>query len=89
MTVADAYPINYGYSQQVVTDAVFESLMPLYSLYRRSRVGCVTEQIQWNIITYDTNGNPLISGCAASSCRIMTAGEAEPRRHCPLWRLRL
>ncbi len=70
MTVADADPMNYQYAQQVVTDAVFESLMPLYcALPENSGVGCVTKQVQWNIITYDTNGNPLISGCAASGCQ--------------------
>jgi hypothetical protein len=29
MTVADANPANFQYAQQVVTDAVFESLTPL------------------------------------------------------------
>ena len=62
-------PGNWQNAQQIATDAVFESLMPLYcALPENSGVGCVTSQVQWNIITYDTNGNPLISGCAASGC---------------------
>jgi hypothetical protein len=76
MTVADASPTNFAYAQQIVTDAVFESLMPLYcALPENSGVGCVTNQVQWNIMTYDTNGNPLISGCAASGCGLHGCGE--------------
>lgn len=68
-TVADADPSNFENAQQVATDAVFESLMPLYcALAGNSGAGCVTNRVQWNIVTYDTNGNPMISGCAASGC---------------------
>jgi hypothetical protein len=76
MTVADADPANFQYAQQVVTDAVFESLMPLYcALPGNSGVGCVTNRVQWNIITYDINGRSMISGCAASGCQFHYCGE--------------
>jgi hypothetical protein len=68
-TVADANPANLQYARQILTDAIFESLMPVYcALPENSGVGCVTNRVQWNIITYDTNGNPLISGCPTSGC---------------------
>jgi hypothetical protein len=67
MTVADADPMNWTNAQRLVTDAVFESLMPLYCALPKTN--CVTDSVQWNIITYDTNGNPEISGCAASGCQ--------------------
>jgi hypothetical protein len=67
MTVADADPTDWQYAKQVVTDAVFSSLMPLYC--DLPKTGCITDRVQWNIITYDVNGNPLISGCAASGCQ--------------------
>jgi hypothetical protein len=66
MTVADASPTNWAYAQRVVTDAIFETLMPLYCGLPQN--GCVTNLVQWGIITYDVNGQPLISGCAASGC---------------------
>ncbi|MGH7951313.1 MAG: Ig-like domain-containing protein [Limisphaerales bacterium] len=67
-TVADADPMNWTNAQRLVTDAIFESLMPLYCALPKT--GCVTDSVQWNIITYDTNGNPRISGCAASGCQL-------------------
>jgi hypothetical protein len=77
MTVADANPGNWPNALQIVTDAVFESLMPLYcALPENSGVGCVTNRVQWNIITYDTNGNSMISGCAASGCQYHYCGES-------------
>ncbi len=78
MTVADADPANFQHAQQIVTDAVFESLMPLYcALPENSGVGCVTNRVQWNIITYETNGNSMISGCAASGCDYHYCGGGE------------
>jgi hypothetical protein len=59
-TIADADPMDYQGAQQLVTDAVFESLMPLYC--GLPQVGCVTNRVQWNLITYDAGGNPKISG---------------------------
>jgi hypothetical protein len=67
MTVADADPTDWTNAQRLVTDAIFESLMPFYCALPKT--GCVTDSAQWNIITYDTNGNPMISGCAASGCQ--------------------
>jgi hypothetical protein len=69
MTVADADPTDWQYAQQVVTDAIFESLMPLYCALPETTNNCVTNFVQWGIITYDVNGNPLISGCASSGCQ--------------------
>ena len=78
MTVADANPGNWQNAQQVVTDAVFEFLMPLYcALPENSGVGCVTNRVQWNIITYNANGSPHTSGCAASGCQYHYCGESE------------
>jgi len=37
-------------------------------LPRGTGVGCVTNRVQWNIIAYDADGNPKVSGCAASGC---------------------
>jgi hypothetical protein len=77
MTVADANPTNWQNAQQIVTDAIFESLMPLYcALPENSGVGCVTNRVQWKIITYDTNGNSMITGCAASGCQYHYCGES-------------
>ena len=56
-------PGELGDAQQVATDAVFESIMPLYC--GLPKVGCVTDSVQWNIITYEANGSPSTSGCAA------------------------
>jgi len=69
MTVADANPWDFQHAQQVVTDAIFSSLMPLYCALPETTNNCVTDRVQWGIITYDVNGNPLISGCAASGCQ--------------------
>ena len=63
MTVADADPNNYAAAQQLATDAVFESLMPLYCrLVGNATQGCVTNRVQWNVMTYDAGGNYQISG---------------------------
>src|SRR4051794_22653270 len=62
MTVADADPLDFGNARAVVTDAVFESLMPLYCNLPKTANNCVGNSVQWNIITYDVNGNPRISG---------------------------
>jgi hypothetical protein len=43
--------------------------MPLYCALPRTATNCITDQVQWNIITYDVNGNPVTSGCAASGCQ--------------------
>jgi hypothetical protein len=70
LTVADADPRNWSLAQELVTDEVFESIMPLYcALPENSGIGCVSDSVQWNIVTYDTNGNPVASGCAASGCQ--------------------
>jgi len=67
MTVADGDPLDYRAAQQLVTDAIFESLMPLYcALPRHSGSGCVTNRVQWGIETYDAGGNPKESGSPAS-----------------------
>src|SRR6185312_1132065 len=67
MTVADADPNDFQNAQQLVNDAVFESLMPLYCALPKTK--CVTDSVQWGILTYGTNGNVIISGCAASGCQ--------------------
>jgi hypothetical protein len=77
MTVADASPTNFALAQQVVTDAIFQTLMPLYCNLPRNSKNCVTDSVQWNIITYDANGQPLISGCAASGCQLHSCGDFE------------
>src|SRR5262245_29527414 len=49
-TVASGDPRDYENAQRVVTDAVFESLMPLYCGLRRGAGSpCVTNSVQWNI----------------------------------------
>ena len=68
MTVADADPRNFAAAQQLATDAVFESLMPLYCALPRTTNNCVTNRVQWAVETYDAGGNATISGCAASGC---------------------
>jgi len=69
MTVADGNPTDPGAAQQLVTDAVFEFLMPRYcALPRNTGFGCVTNYVQWGIETYDAGGNPKISACAVSGC---------------------
>jgi len=69
MTVAMGDPLDFQAAQQIVTDAIFESLMPSYcALARHSGTGCVTNRVQWAIETYDAGGNPKMSGCAASGC---------------------
>ena len=77
MTVADANPTDWDYAQQVVTDAIFESLMPLYCGLPETTNNCVTDSVQWNIITYDVNGQPLTSGCAASGCEMRSCAGFE------------
>lgn len=72
-TIADGDPLNYQAAQQIVTDSIFESLMPLYCGLPDN--GCVTNRVQWNLLTYDAGGNPKISGSPLSGggfhyCRI-------------------
>ena len=81
MTVADADPTDWTNAQRLVSDAIFESLMPLYCALPKT--GCVTDSVQWNIITYATNGNPMTSGCAASGCQ---SHSCEASRHQPICR---
>ena len=69
MTIADANPFNFTNAQQLATDAIFESLMPLYCALPATTNNCVTNYVQWGIITYDANGHPVSSGCAASGCQ--------------------
>jgi hypothetical protein len=64
MTVADGDPLDYQTAQQFATDAVFQSLMSLYCQLPRSR--CVTNRVQWNLLTYDAGGNPKVSGSPTS-----------------------
>jgi hypothetical protein len=67
MTVADADPNNYPAAQQLATDAVFETLMPLYcGLVGKATRGCVENRVQWNLMTYDAGGNYRISGSPVS-----------------------
>src|SRR6266446_4446677 len=68
MTVADADPRDFATAQQLVTDSVFESLMPMYCALDRTTNNCVTNRVQWAVETYDAGGNATISGCAASGC---------------------
>src|ERR1035437_9544124 len=70
MSVADADPANWPNAQQVATDAIFTLLMPLYCDLPITASNCITRQVQWSIITYDVNGNPVTSGCAASGCQL-------------------
>ncbi|HXJ60638.1 MAG TPA: hypothetical protein VNU68_28660 [Verrucomicrobiae bacterium] len=63
-TIADGDPMDYTAAQQIVTDAIFQSLMPLYC--ELPDVGCVTNRVQWNLMTYDAGGNPRISGSPLS-----------------------
>lgn len=63
-TISDGDPMNYSAAQQIVTDTIFQSLMPLYC--DLPDVGCVTNRVQWNLITYDAGGNPRISGSPLS-----------------------
>ena len=58
MTVARGDPTNFVAAQQIVTDAIFESLMPLYC----ALPVCGGNRVQWNVLTYDANGNPKVSG---------------------------
>jgi len=67
MTVADGDPLDYQTAQLFATDAVFESLMPFYcDLAQASTNDCVTDRVQWNLLTYDAGGNPKVSGSPAS-----------------------
>jgi hypothetical protein len=65
-TVADGDPLNYQLAQQLVTDAIFESLMPLYCGLPRGN--CVTNRVQWGIQTFDVNGNSRMGFCPTSGC---------------------
>ena len=65
-TVADADPTDYAGAQQLVTDDVFESLMPIYCGLPANTNTCVTNRVQWNLMTYDAGGNPRISGSPLS-----------------------
>ncbi|MEI7938752.1 MAG: immunoglobulin domain-containing protein [Verrucomicrobiota bacterium] len=69
MSVADANPLNWQNAQQVAADGVFSFLMPFYCALPSTGSNCLMDQVQWNIITYDANGNPVTSGCAASGCQ--------------------
>jgi len=67
MTVADGDPLDYAAAQRVVTDAIFESLMPRYcGLSTGNTNTCVTDRVQWNLLTYDAGGNPRMSGSPTS-----------------------
>ena len=46
MTIADGVPTNFAYAQQVATDAIFESLMPLYCALPETTNNCVTDSVQ-------------------------------------------
>jgi hypothetical protein len=81
MTVADADPTDWTNAQRLVTDAIFKSLMPLYCALPKT--GCVTDSVQWNIITYGTNGNPMTSGCAASGCQSHSCEAVPPPTNLP------
>ena len=84
MTVADADPGDFAQAQQAATDAIFESLMPLYCALPRTTKNCVSDDVQWGIITYDVNGRPLISGCAASGCESRSCAGGTPQIHLPV-----
>jgi hypothetical protein len=43
MTVADADPTDFSHAQEVVTNAIFESLMPLYCAFPETTNNCVTK----------------------------------------------
>src|ERR1039458_3993512 len=43
--------------------------MPLYCALPQTTNNCVTNFVQWGIVTYDVNGHPMTSGCAASGCQ--------------------
>ncbi len=64
MTVADGDPLDLQAAQRVATDAVFESLMPLYCGLPPGN--CVTNRVQWNILTYDSGGNVRMSASPTS-----------------------
>jgi len=69
MTVANGDPMDIDAARRLATDEIFASLMPLYcALPRGTGPGCVTDQVQWNILTYDANGKPAVLACAASGC---------------------
>jgi len=79
MTVADGDPLDYEAAQRVVTDAIFESLMPLYcALARNPTAGCVRNRVQWNLLTYDAGGNPMISGSPTSGPGLHSVGPCSP-----------
>ena len=86
-TVADADPLDFSNAQQVVTDTIFQSLMPLYCALPKDAANCVSDTVQWNIITYDVNGHPLISGCAASGCEYHSCTGANTETVAPLLRI--
>jgi hypothetical protein len=69
MTVGVGDPADWQHAQQLATDGVFESLMPLYcSLSANPSAVCFENRVQWSVELYDAAGNPHVSGCAASGC---------------------
>jgi len=87
MTVADADPLDFSNAQQLVTDTIFQSLMHRYCALPKNAANCVSDSVQWNIITYDVNGNPLISGCAASGCEYHSCTGANTETLAPLLKI--
>jgi hypothetical protein len=83
MTVADADPNDFQNAQQLASDAIFESLMPLYCALPKTKSNCITDSVQWNIITYGTNGNPISSGCAVSGCQLHSCADSAPQNPLP------
>jgi len=63
-TIADGDTFDYKAAQQIVTDEIFRALMPLYC--ELPDEGCVTNRVQWNLMTYDAGGNPKVSGSPVS-----------------------
>ncbi len=69
LTVAEGDPTDFVAARQAVSDAVFESLMPRYgALPHNTALGCLTDRVQWNVVTYDAAGHSPRSVCAASGC---------------------
>lgn len=69
MTVGVGDPADWQRAQQLATDGVYESLMPLYcALSANPEAVCFENRVQWSIELYDAAGNPRVSGCAASGC---------------------
>jgi hypothetical protein len=69
MTIGVGDLTNWSMAQQLATDAVFESLVPLYcALSANPETVCYENRVQWSVELYDAAGNPQVSGCAASGC---------------------